>query len=56
MTGFLRVDATSKLALTAKRPKPEVIIGKDAKYLMRPLGLLPTRIREAISAVIFKLP
>ncbi len=51
-----KVAEAIELALTAKRPKPEVIIGKDAKYLMRPLGLLPTRIREAISAVIFKLP
>jgi hypothetical protein len=51
-----KVAEAIELALTAKRPKPEVIIGNDAKYLMRPLGLLPTRIREAVSAALFKLP
>ncbi len=51
-----KVAEAIELALTAKRPKPEVIVGNDAKYLMRPLGLLPTRIREAVSAALFKLP
>jgi len=43
-------------ALAAKRPRPEVIVGNDAKYLMRAIGALPTRLREAVTYALFKLP
>lgn len=50
------VAAAVEKAIVAKRPKPEVIVGNDAKYLMRPISILPTRLRELIMARIFKLP
>jgi NAD(P)-dependent dehydrogenase (short-subunit alcohol dehydrogenase family) len=50
------VAAAVERAMIARRPRPEVIVGNDAKYLMRPLGALPTRLREQLMTRIFKLP
>ncbi len=55
----ISVDHVAKAverALTSKYPKTEVAIGLDAKFFCTPLGRLPTRLREAIFAFLFKLP
>ncbi len=51
-----KVAETIERALAAKRPRPEVIVGNDAKYFMRAMGSLPTRLREAVTYAVFKLP
>ena len=51
-----RVAPAIERALTSRRPKPEVLVGPDARFLFRFLGKLPVRVREAVSAAAFKLP